>query len=47
MKTSISLPDSLVERVTAYNRQHPDQPISVSGVSRQALEKKLLEVEGV
>jgi len=47
MKTSISLPDDIVIRVTAYNRHHPDQPISVSGVCKQALEKKLDEVEGV
>jgi len=47
MKTSISLPDALIFRVNVYNKSHPDQPISVSGVSRQALEKKLDEVEGV
>ena len=46
MKTSINLPDKLVERVQTYNRKHQDQPISVSGVARQALEIKLQEVEG-
>jgi len=47
MKTSINLPDKLVGRVQAYNRKHLDQPISVSGVCRQALEIKLQEVEGL
>lgn len=47
MKTSINLPEKMVNRVQAYNRKHPDQPISVSGVCRQALEIKLQEVEGL
>jgi len=47
MKTSINLPDDLVGRVQVYNRKHQDQPISVSGVCRQALEIKLQEVGGL
>jgi len=47
MKTSINLPDEMVDRVQAYNKKHPDQPISVSGVCKQALEIKLREVEVV
>ena len=47
MKTSISLPDSLVDRVTEYNRRHPGDKIIVSGICVEALEKKLDEVEGV
>ena len=46
MKTSINLPDDFVNRVHVYNSKHPDQPISVSGVCKQALEIKLQEVEG-
>jgi len=45
MKTSINLPSDLVDRVKAYNAKHPDQPISISGVSIQALEKKLADIE--
>lgn len=45
MKTSIVIPDTLLVRVQDFNRLHPDQPINVSGVCRQALEIKLKEVE--
>lgn len=45
MKTSINLPDDLVEQVRTYNYGHPDQPISVSGVAQRALRQKKIEVE--
>ena len=47
MKSSVSLPDALKDRLTEYNRRHPGDKIIVSGICVEALEKKLDEVEGV
>lgn len=41
MKTSITIPDNLLEQVREHNEKHPDIPINVSGVCRVALEATL------
>jgi len=41
MKTSINIPDTLLEQVRKHNEEHQDSPINVSGVCRIALEATL------
>ncbi len=41
MKTSIELPDELLNRVREFNKTHSDRPINVSAVCRIAIEKAL------
>jgi len=45
MKTSMELPDKLMQRIKKYNEGHQNRPINVSGVCRIALEKELLDNE--
>lgn len=44
MKTSVELPDDLLEKVKKYNKTHPNRPINVSGVCRLALEKEIEDI---
>ncbi len=41
MKTSIELPDDLLQKVREFNKTHSDRPINVSAVCRLAIEKAL------
>lgn len=41
MKTSISLPSDLVQKIKRFNEAHRDRPINVSGVCQNALETVL------
>lgn len=43
MKTSIELPELLLNRVREYNKTHANRPINVSGVCRIAIERELRE----
>ena len=41
MKTSINLPDKLVVDIRAWNKEHPDKQIGMSGTCRRVLENAL------
>ena len=41
MKTSINLPDELGVDIRAWNKEHPDKQIGISGTCRRALENAL------
>jgi len=43
MKTSINLPDGLLDRVKTHNRLHPEKCINVSGLTAKELSRVLGE----
>lgn len=41
MKTSIEIPEELLNKVREFNKAHPDRPINVSAVCRIAIQLAL------
>jgi hypothetical protein len=41
MKTSVSLPTTLVSEIQLWNKEHPDKQIGISGTCRKVLEDAL------
>jgi hypothetical protein len=46
MKTSISIPATLVSEIQLWNKDHPDKQIGISGTCRKALEDALVRAWG-
>ncbi len=45
MKTSLDIPDDLIERIRKFNDEHPERPIIMSAIVKKCLVDYLRRVE--
>lgn len=45
MKTSLDIPDDLIERIRKFNDEHPERPIIMSAVVKKCLVDYLAKAE--